>query len=172
MNLFRLLASFLLFFLMPLASYSSDLNHSVTVYFLKKGGSSRSTLIGIERKITPTKFREDAALRELFKGPTPQEAQRGLETSFFPKSVIAYNTECTKKQKAGTLKPLSSYYRGVTLKGNRVIINFAPNALCYLESTPAQSASVVEPIQKTLEQFKINEVQYAIDGKIKTDWDA
>ncbi len=71
------------------------------------------------------------------------------------------------------LTELEPFYNGVTIKDKVARIDFKSGALQYLDSPACMQATFKGPIEKTLLQYPtINRVEYSIDGKVKTDWDA
>lgn len=72
------------------------------------------------------------------------------------------------------LPKISNYYRGIDIKNEVATVNFTPEAREYLGlAVSGISAEYTNSIKKTLLQFDtIKKVQYSIDGKIITDWDA
>jgi spore germination protein GerM len=109
------------------------------------------------RMIPKTDAVADATLKELFKGPTVEQKGRGLEDLFHMKDE----------------QPLADSYIGVTIKDGTAIVNFHQPAMRYLSSPACMQASIKTSIEKTLKQFStIKKIEYAIDGKIQTEWDA
>lgn len=107
----------------------------------------------VKRKIPATRQVADAALKMLFKGPTVEEKANGM---------------------AGNA-PLGDYYLGVKIKKGEAIVNFRRGAEKYLHVSGAicEQEMVLTPIVKTLKQFSpIKSVDYAIEGRIITEWDA
>lgn len=107
----------------------------------------------VARKIPRTTQVADAALRQLFAGPSADEKAKGMEA----------------------IPSLGDYYIGVTIKKGIAIVNFRPGAEEYLHvSGPiCMQDHVLMPIKKTLKQFtSIKDVDYAINGKIIEEWDA
>ncbi|MES2436653.1 MAG: GerMN domain-containing protein [Patescibacteria group bacterium] len=117
----------------------------------------------VTRIIPKTVATADAALKELFKGPTATEKSQGLISSF--DKPLEGSTQDPK--------PLRDHYIGVTVKNGKATVNFKPDGMTYLNSTACMQESVKTSIEKTLKQFSsITEVVYAINGKVVTDWDA
>ncbi|MEP6849535.1 MAG: GerMN domain-containing protein, partial [Acidobacteriota bacterium] len=107
----------------------------------------------VTRKIPKTTKVADAALRQLFAGPTDAEKQKGMEG----------------------IASLGSYYIGVTIKNGKAIVNFKPGAekYLYVDGPFCMQSGVLTPISKTLTQFSsVKDVDFAINGKIIEDWDA
>ena len=107
----------------------------------------------VKRRIPFTRRVADAALRQLFAGPTKHEKSKGMRS----------------------LEHLGDYYIGVSIKKGAAIINFRPGAEKHLKvyGTACEQEFTLNPIAKTLKQFKsIKSLEYAIKGKIITEWDA
>ena len=104
------------------------------------------------RKIPRTTQVADAAVRQLFVGPSANEKAKGMEA----------------------IPSLSDYYIGIAIRKETAVVNFRPGAEKYLhvDGPLCMQDSVLTPILKTLRQFPaINNVDYAINGKIIEDWD-
>ncbi|TSC59228.1 MAG: parallel beta-helix repeat-containing protein [Candidatus Peregrinibacteria bacterium Greene0416_19] len=96
----------------------------------------------------------DAALRLLFAGPTTDEQNQGART--MPE-----------------LSALASPYISVSVKDGTAYVNFHKEALEHLNAVAGIQHMVKAPIEATLKQFPtIKQVQYAIDGKVYTEWGA
>lgn len=68
---------------------------------------------------------------------------------------------------------LKDTYKGMVVRDGHAVLDFTKDALPLLNGAACQQASVKMPIFKTLTQYPgIKEVDYSIDGVIKTDWDA
>jgi spore germination protein GerM len=105
----------------------------------------------VERKIPATKQLADAALRQLFAGPTAEEKAKGMVS----------------------IERLSRYYIGVTIRRGVAIVNFRPGAETYLNGTACEQEELHTPMVKTLTQFStIKTIEFAINGKIIEEWDA
>jgi spore germination protein GerM len=107
----------------------------------------------VSRKVPATKRPADAALRLLFAGPTSAEKAKGMES----------------------LPPLGKFYLGVSIRKGTAVVNFRSGAEEHLHVSGAacQQEQILTPIVKTLMQFNsIKTVEYAINGKIITEWDA
>lgn len=107
----------------------------------------------VKRKVPATKKTADAALRQVFAGPTAEERSRGLFD----------------------ISTLGKYYIGVTIKKGTAIVNFKPGAekFLYVSGPICQSTTWLAAMTKTLKQFpSVKQVEYAINGKIIEDWDA
>lgn len=72
------------------------------------------------------------------------------------------------------LPKLKSEYLGISIEGGVATVMFKGGASKYIsEATPGVSSKYTNSINKTLLQFNsIKKVQYSIDGKVITDWDA
>ncbi len=107
---------------------------------------------------------ENAALKALLGGPLPEEARDEFMNIFSTPAGIAPST---------TIKPLGEYYKGVKVEGDVATVDFSKEAMAYLDAVPGSSSMVKWSIEKTLFQFgTIKKVQYSIDGKVVTEWDA
>ncbi len=104
------------------------------------------------RKIPSTRAVADAALKQLFAGPSEAEKAKGME------GIVA----------------LGKYYRGVSIRKGVAIVNFRPGAEEHLQVNGplCMQDTVLSPIVNTLKQFAtIKSVEYAINGKIIKEWD-
>jgi spore germination protein GerM len=156
-------------FSMPAQAQKSDGAMKIKVYLLKEVPNADSVLVAAERRVKKTKKIADAALRELFKGETDAERREGLATYYTVESVVSGNEECAHN----LLKPLGAYFIGVSIKKGVATVNFRPEAGCYLQTAYTMANMVMNPIDATLKQFEsIKKVQYALDGKVITEWDA
>ena len=105
----------------------------------------------VERKIPATRQLADAALRQLFAGPTAEEKAKGMES----------------------IERLKPYYLGVSIKRGVAVINFRAGAETYLNGTACEQEQLHTPMVKTLTQFStIKTIEFAINGKIIEEWDA
>ena len=106
----------------------------------------------VTRKIPRTRRVADAALKQLFAGPTKKEKAKGMEA----------------------VKRFAKYYKGISIKKETAIVNFQAEAEDkFLSLTACEQEYFLTPIAKTLLQFKtIKSVEYAIEGKIIEEWDA
>lgn len=138
---------------------------TVLVYFHKADHASCEATQAVARTIATSGDIADAALRELFRGPTALEEQMSLSSAFDSEVIArAYGTN---------IDDLGSYYRGVSVTDGIATVDFAPGALAYLNSAACLQQSVKTPIINTLEQFpKVQTVEFSIDGKLFTEWDA
>ncbi|MCF7844815.1 MAG: S-layer homology domain-containing protein [Kiritimatiellales bacterium] len=117
----------------------------------------------VTRTIPKTATIADATLRELFKGPTQQERNDGLTSSF--DNETGYFGQ--------GIKPLVEYYEGIRIQNGVATVKFSRKALEYLNNTACTQDAVQSPIEDTLKQFStIDMVQYAIDGEVFDLWDA
>jgi hypothetical protein len=72
-----------------------------------------------------------------------------------------------------SLPQLKGAYNGVTIKDKVATVDFTAAALPYLNGAACMQQATKTPIEKTLLQYPtIIEVQYSIDGKVYTLWDA
>jgi spore germination protein GerM len=141
----------------------------VKVYFAKDDPNADIQLVAVERDVKKTKSVADAALRELLKGVGEKEKSMGLISTYEPKDIVTGRDECQTDK----MKGLGAYLIGVTIRKGVAIVNFKPEAECYLQTAITAGEYVTKPIEATLKQFKsIKKVEYAINGKVITDWDA
>jgi Sporulation and spore germination len=106
----------------------------------------------VRRKIPATRTVADAALRQLFAGPTEAEKAKGMEG----------------------IASLGKFYRGVAIRKGVAIVNFSPGAEEHLRVNGplCMQDQVLAQIINTLKQFgTIKSVEYAINGKIIKEWD-
>lgn len=97
----------------------------------------------------------EAAVRELLKGPSKDEARR------------------LNARMSDDLRGLADDLIDVKAEGDTATVNFKQSALEVLNSAAARQMMAKQPIEKTLLQFpEIKNVKYAIDGKEFTEWDA
>jgi spore germination protein GerM len=107
----------------------------------------------VTRKIPATRTVADAALRQLFAGPTEAEKAKGMEG----------------------IASLGKYYRGVSIRKGVATVNFRPGAEEHLRVNGplCMQDQVLVQIVNTLKQFgTIKSVEYAINGKVIKEWDA
>ncbi|MDQ3076756.1 MAG: GerMN domain-containing protein [bacterium] len=104
----------------------------------------------VTRLIPKTQSIADATLKALFSGPTDAEKTIGLTSSINP-----------------------DHYLGIIVRNGVATVNFKKEALEYLNGAACMQETVKAPIEQTLKQFStIKSVEYAIDGKVFTEWDA
>lgn len=140
----------------------------IKLYFFKDDPDVEE-MVAVTRYIKPTNRVAEAALRELLKGVSDIDRKDGLQSSYSVESMITGRDECGRH----LIKPLADYLIGVSVKKGVATVNFREPAGCYLQTTIAMQTHVMGPIEATLKQFKsIKEVQYALDGKVITEWDA
>ncbi len=141
----------------------------IKIYFPKDDPDANLSLVAVERNVKRTNRLADAAVRELLKGVSESDRKMGLTSVYAVENLITGRTECAREK----MKPLAAYFIGVTIKRGTATVNFRPEAECYLQSTITMMGFVMDPIDATLKQFpSIKEVQYALDGKVITEWDA
>ena len=142
----------------------------VKIFFPTDKYEDDDKLIAVERTVKKTTKVADAALRELLKGVNDEEKKRGLISVYETSDIITGRDECQSNK----MKPLGAYLIGVSVSKKGVAtVNFKPEAECYLQSAISMMNRVMNPIEKTLMQFKtIKKVQYALNGKVITEWDA
>lgn len=146
----------------PIGSNSGSI---ALVYFLDNNNPATTTSCGITRAVVrsigKTTDPYGATLKALFAGPTSQEKNESLTTAFAPSA----------DQK--DLKPLSSYYKSVSIQDSIAYVDFTPEALTYLNSPACMQEAVKRPIENTLKQFPdIDQVEYSINGNVFREWDA
>lgn len=147
----------------------SKQTQKIKIFLLRDNPDIDTDVVAVERTIPKTTRLADAAMRELLKGATAEENKRGLITLFEPSSIVTGREECTGDK----IGPLAQYYIGVTIKRGVAILNFRKGALCYFDTAISQATRTMSPIEATMTQFKsIKSVEYAINGKIITEWDA
>lgn len=108
------------------------------------------------RSIVKTASVADSALRLLFQGVTQAEKAQGLVSIF-----------------DSFERPLAESYRGVSIANGLATVKFTEAAMDYLNSAACMQQAVKASIEQTLLEFpSIHSVQYSVDGKIVTEWDA
>jgi spore germination protein GerM len=141
----------------------------IKLYFAKADPDADNEVYAVERTIKKTARVAEAALRELLKGVSEEDRKKGLASSYEVGDIVTGREECA----SGKIKPLRTYLIGVTIRRGVAIVNFRPEAECYLQSAAFAMARVMNPIDATLKQFKtIKRIEYALNGKIITEWDA
>lgn len=141
----------------------------IKLYFPTEEYESDDKLHAVERTVKKTNRVAEAAIKELLKGVNEEEKKRGLISVYSVSDIITGRDECQSDK----MKPLGAYLIGVTIKRGTATVNFKPEAECYLQSAISMMNRVMNPIEKTLMQFKtIKSVQYALNGKVITEWDA
>ena len=139
----------------PTRATTSKKKAKITLFFVNENLPEFETTCGavepVTRKIPMTRRIADAALRQLFAGPTDKE----------------------KAKEMLGLAPLGDFYLGVSIEKNTAIVNFGPGAMKYLNGAACNQEALKTPVEKTLKQFKtVKRVEYAINGKVVEDWDA
>ena len=96
-----------------------------------------------------------------------QAADPKLTAPFSPKSI--FSTSGGKNA-----LPLVSYYRGARLQKDTIIVAFSGEAMRYLNNTVSIQQVIKGSIESTLRLHfpSVKTVEYEIDGKIVSDWDA
>jgi spore germination protein GerM len=141
----------------------------IKIFLPKDDPDANLILVAVERNVKKTSRVADAAVREVLKGASEGDRKNGLTDAYSVKSIITGREECT----GDNMKPLGAYLIGVSIKKGVATVNFRAPAECYLQSTVTMMNFVMNPIDATLKQFKtIKEVEYALDGKVITEWDA
>jgi spore germination protein GerM len=154
-------------------SVIADETVRVKVFFIHENRMPSDVFVPVNRQISKTAAILDLTLRELLKGPTEKEKDTGLRCGFFPDSVIDFDTDCISLRDSKNLKPLIDYYIGVNIRDGVAIVNFKPEGMCYLQQTASQWSVVGGLIERTAKQFRsVQEVQFAIEGKVVEGWDA
>ena len=141
----------------------------IKLYFPKEDPDANNELVAVERTVKKTKQVANVVVRELLKGVNESDRKKGLISVYAVEDIVTGRGECTDDK----MKPLGAYLIGVSIKRGVATVNFRPEAECYLQSAAFQMSRVMDPIDATLKQFKtIKEVQYALNGKVITEWDA
>lgn len=141
----------------------------ISLFFPKDNSEGVVELVKVERTVTKSSRIADTAIRELLKGVNNVEKKKGLMSTYEVKDIVTGREECTD----GKMKPLAAYFIGIRIKKGIAIVNFRPEAGCYLDTAITAADFVMKPIEETLKQFpSIKRVEYAINGKVITDWDA
>lgn len=141
----------------------------IKIYLPKDDPDANVELVAVERTVKRTNRVADTAVRELLKGASETERKKGLTSFYEVKDIITGRDECSSEK----MKPLGAYLIGVSIKKGTAIVDFRPEAECYLQSAITMMNFVMEPIDATLKQFSsVKEVQYALNGKVITEWDA
>lgn len=169
----KILSAILIVFFISTFSFdiSAQTNKTIKikVFFPTEEYESDDKLHAVERTITKTTRVADSAVRELLKGVNEEEKKRGLISVYEVSDIVTGRDECQSNK----MKPLGAYFIGVSVKKGTATVNFKPEAECYLQSAISMMNRVMNPIEKTLLQFKtIKRVQYALNGKVITEWDA
>jgi spore germination protein GerM len=153
----------------PSAQAQTKGTMKIKLYFPKDDPDANLSLVAVERQVKRTNRVAETALRELLKGVNESERKMGLTSVYAVENLITGRTECAREK----MKPLAAYFIGVTVKRGTATVNFRPEAECYLQTTVTMMSFVMDPIDATLKQFPtIKEVQFALDGKVITEWDA
>jgi hypothetical protein len=97
-----------------------------------------------------------------------QAAGTGLTVPFFPSTTWKHTPG------GSPLRPLASYFRGARLDGETIIVSFSSDALRYLNGAAARQEQIKGSIEGTLllNFPTAKKVEYEIDGKLFSDWDA
>lgn len=153
----------------PAAQAQAKDTMKIKLYFPKDDPDANLSLVAVERSVKRTNRVADTAVRELLKGVSESDRKMGLTSVYAVENLVTGRTECAREK----MKPLADYFIGVSIKRGTAIVNFRPEAECYLQSTVTMMSFVMDPIDATLKQFPtIKKVEYAIDGKVITEWDA
>ncbi len=153
----------------PAAQAQTGGTMKIKLYFPKDDPNAEIELVAVERTVKRTNRVADAVVRELLKGVNETERKKGLTSVYAVKDIVTGREECGSEK----MKPLAAYFLGVSVKKGTAVVNFRPEAECYLQSAITMMNFVMDPIDKTLKQFKsIKTVEYALDGKVITEWDA
>lgn len=132
---------------------------SVTLYFGDQdviAVSDCSATKSVTRSIVKTASVADSTLRLLFQGVTQAEKAQGLVSIF-----------------DSFERPLAESYRGISVAHGVATVKFTAPAMSYLNSAACMQQVIKASIEQTLLEFpSIQSVQYSVDGKIVTEWDA
>ena len=141
----------------------------IKLFFPKDDANGEIQLVEVERSVAKTSRIADTAIRELLKGVGENEKKMGLMSTYEVKDIVNGRDECTNDK----IKPLAAYFIGVKIKKGIAIVNFRSEGECYLQTAITAADFVMKPIEATLKQFpSIKGIDYAINGKIITEWDA
>lgn len=141
----------------------------IKLFFPKDDTNGEIELVAVERNVKKSSAVADAALRELLKGVNEDEKKLGLMSTYEVKDIVNGREECVSDK----TKPLAAYFIGIKIKKGIAIVNFRPEAECYLQTAITAADYVMKPIETTLKQFpSIKGVDYAINGEVITEWDA
>ncbi|MSR86870.1 hypothetical protein EXS70_01720 [Candidatus Peribacteria bacterium] len=117
----------------------------------------------VTRQIPKTSAIADATLRLLLQGVTPADGEQGLVSGF--DNISGYYGK--------DVGSLLSYYHGISVVNGVATVKFSGGAMAYLNNTACTQEEVKGSIGATLLQFPtIKSVQYSVDGKVVTEWDA
>ena len=96
-----------------------------------------------------------------------QAADKNLNAPYSPTAI-------TSTSGGKNPLPLASYFRGARLTEDTIILAFSAEAMLYLDSTVAIQQVVKGSIEGTVRLHfpAIKDIQYEIDGKIVSEWDA
>ena len=96
-----------------------------------------------------------------------QVANKKLTAPFSPKAI-------TSTSGGKNALPLAAYYRGARLQKGKIIVAFSGEAMRYLNSTVSIQMVVKGSIERTLQLHfpAVKTVEYEIDGKVVSEWDA
>lgn len=96
-----------------------------------------------------------------------QVANRKLTASFSPQAISSTSS-------GKDALPLAACYRGARIEKDSIIVAFSGEAMRYLNSTVSIQALVKGSIERTLRLHfpSVKTIEYEIDGKIVSDWDA
>ena len=148
-------------------SESASATTTLHIAFHKEDSLTCTVTEDVKRVIPHSTDVADSALHELFKGPTEKEIRDGLSSTFEPSFALA--TIFLEKE----ARPLGTYYRGVSIENDIATVDFTSEALSYLNGPACLQAAVKFPIIETLLNIpSIKYVEFSIDGKIYTEWDA
>ena len=119
--------------------------------------SDCSATLQASRKIAKTDTTADTTLRLLFAGTKPQEEANGMIDMFTAKS-----------------QPLLDSYTRIDIQPNKIArVHFTSLGMEYLNAEACIQSAIKSSIVKTLTQFaEITDVEYIVNGKHITEWDA
>lgn len=138
-------------------------------FFPKDDTNGEIEFVAVEREVKKTSAVADIAIRELLKGVNEAEKKLNLISTYEVKDIVNGREECASDK----TKPLAAYFIGVKIKKGIAIVNFRSGGACYLDTAITAADYVMKPIEATLKQFpSIKGINYAINGKVITEWDA
>lgn len=141
----------------------------IKLFFPKDDTNGEIEFVAVEREVKKTSAVADIAIRELLKGVNEAEKKLNLISTYEVKDIVNGREECASDK----TKPLAAYFIGVKIKKGIAIVNFRSGGACYLDTAITAADYVMKPIEATLKQFpSIKGVNYAINGKVITEWDA
>lgn len=141
-----------------IAACSPAQSKGVQLYYFSLQDMTNATFdhpVVVARTISYRGELADAAVRELLKGPSKDESRR------------------LNARMSDDLRALAPLLIGVTVEGDTATVNFKKEALTILNSAAARQMMAKQPIEQTLLHLTgVTKVQYSVDSKIFTEWDA